>query len=148
MKTNFISYNRSFSFFVIAITFLLVLAGCNDETILPESQTISFPEFFIEKGSDIDSSYISFKAVKKNSDTLEIQGTSWGAIEYGLILEQENIYNSIFYKFTGICGTVSTFTWQKVTLSRFITASEDDNLQILSFTNFKDTLTITKETAH
>jgi hypothetical protein len=134
--------------FYLAFFSLLVFNACSDETILPESKVISFPEFFVESGSDIDSSYISFRGIKRNSDTLEIQGTSWGIIEYGLILEKEDFPNSKFYKFTGICGTVSSYTWEKVTLTRYITSAEDDNLQSLSFTNFKDTLIVNKLINH
>ncbi len=124
----------------IAVSFRC--AKNTDITAQPEPQQSFLPEFFVEKGSDLDSSYISFRGLRKNPDTLQIQATSWGVIEYGLLLSRENAPKAIKFRIIGRCGTVSTRTWQKVTLQGWITAAEADTLQMLSFTNSKDTLAV------
>ncbi|MFA6598144.1 MAG: hypothetical protein WCS69_10505 [Ignavibacteriaceae bacterium] len=138
------NFNRMKSFvFTSVIIALLLFPGCKEKGNPAGNNTqISFPEFFFEKGSDVDSSYISFRGVKKNSDTLEIQATSWGVIEYGLFLSKKTLGNEIQYQMMGECGTVSSETWTKVTLKAWIKAEETTALRKLSFTNTKDTIDI------
>lgn len=136
-------------FAVITIVISIALFNCNENIISsPETEQteLSFPEFFIEKGSDLDTSYISFRGTKKNNDTLEIQATSWGIRETGLLLTRHNSNKKVQFQMMGRCGTVLTRTWLKVDLTEWITAKEIDTLIILSFTNFRDTLTIVKTT--
>lgn len=135
--------------FLIFLTFTTIsLSSCSDTSISPDKNNaqISYPEFFIEKGSDMDTSYISFRGVKKNNDTLEIQATSWGVIEYGLFLSRKNFIKEIQFQMMGKCGTVSTRTWTKVTLKGWIKSEETNTLQKLSFTNFNDTINVVKTT--
>jgi hypothetical protein len=114
----------------------------SDTITQPKSQSLVPPEFFVEKGSDLDSSYISFRGLRKNSDTLEIEATSWGVIEYGLVLCREYAPKAIHFLFIGRCGTVSTRTWRKVTLNDWITLAQADTLQMLWLTNSRDTLAV------
>lgn len=143
--------NISIVYLFIIITSLIILvflSGCKKILVGPPVSQVSFPEFYLEKGSDIDSSFISFRGIRITYDTLEIQATGWGIIETGLHLHRGNIPLGIFYMFTGYCGTITSKTWAKVTLTDWITASETDTLWVLGFTNFRDTLTIAKATTH
>jgi len=129
--------------FTSMVIALLLFSGCKEKGNPAGNNTqISFPEFFVEKGSDIDSSYISFRGIKINSDTLEIQATSWGVIAYGLFLSKKTLGNEIQYQMMGECGTVPSETWSKVTLKAWIKAEETNTLQKLSFSNSKDTINI------
>ncbi|MFA6979506.1 MAG: hypothetical protein WC209_09310 [Ignavibacteriaceae bacterium] len=136
-------YRMSSLIFTCTVIAVLLFAGCKEKGNPAGNNTqISFPEFFVEKGSDIDSSYISFRGVKKNNDTLEIQATSWGVIAYGLFLSKTTLGNEIQYQMMGECGTVPSETWSKVTLKAWIKAEETTTLRKLSFTNSKDTIDI------
>jgi len=121
---NKYSFNlRYISFALFAIIFpMLLFSCCEDSNTSPEQNKngVSFPEFFIEKGSDSDTTYISLRGIKKNNDTLEIQATGWGIIEYGLFLSRHNLPKEIHYQLMGECGTVSSRTWAKVTLAQWI----------------------------
>jgi hypothetical protein len=143
-KVHFLLPDRSASNVLSAVGVLMFFACSKSADIASQPQTPHslLPEFFVEKGSDLDSSYISFRGVGKNPDTLEIQATSWGVIEFGLILARQNAPKAINYQMFGRCGTVFTHTWQKVTLRAWITATEADTLQQLSFTNSRDTISI------
>ena len=97
-------YRMSALTFTSVVMAVLLFPGCKEKgNPAGTNIQISFPEFFIEKGSDIDSSYISFKGVKKNNDTLEIQATSWGVIEYGLFISKKTFDNEIQYQMMGEC---------------------------------------------
>ena len=129
----------------------MVFIACNDENVVDPnliSSQLNFPEFFIEKGIDEDSSYISFRGIKMNEDTLLIEGSSWGVIEYGLFIAREDFKQEIFFRMMGECGTVTTRTWMRVTRTSYITTAETDTLWKLGFTNLKDTLTVVKVTIH
>jgi len=135
---------------IITLAFLsslFFLSSCkkpNNTPVETTGQFSLFPEFFIERGSDSDSSYISLRGVRVGNDTLEIQATSWGIIEYGLILVPQNSSKSILYSLVGECGTVMSKTSRKVTLSQSISPETQDTLQQVGFTNFRDTLIVTK----
>lgn len=139
---------------ILAALFLFMLTGCGDKVnstpLIPEpiDTNFPFPEFFVEQGSDSDTSYISLRGVQIDKDTLEIQATSWGIIEYGLLLSQYNLPHEINYEMMGMCGTVFTKTWTKVTLKQYLTSTECDTLFRLSFTNFRDTIEVVKVSLH
>ncbi len=129
---------------------VIVVCGCSQPTsntgipagVGPGSH--SFGEFFLEKGSDTDSTYLSFRGRRSGLDSLMLEMTTWGVIEYGLFLRRENSSRRVSYFLMGECGTVSSRTWKKVTLKGFLSPIEQDTLWILSFSNLKDTLTIGK----
>ncbi len=127
---------------VLPVALLFHCSPKTDSITQPQSQSLVPPEFFVEKGSDLDSSYISFRGLRKNSDTLEIEATSWGVIEFGLSLSREYAPHAIHFHVMGRCGTVSSITWRKVTLNDWITLAQTDTLQMLSLTNSRDTLTV------
>ena len=138
------------SFVPVLMVFLLawLLSGCTGPTSNPIATSLTgsvqhdFPEFFLEKGSDMDSSYISFRGEHFRNDTLQLEMTSWGVVEYGLFLRRQNDPQSASFFLMGKCGTVPTRTWRKVRLTHYLGAIERDTLWSLSFSNLRDTLTI------
>ncbi|AFH48993.1 Hypothetical protein IALB_1283 [Ignavibacterium album JCM 16511] len=57
-----------------------------DTTIVfAANYNITFPYFFIEKGSDSDSSYISLRDSKIHPYLFEVEATGWGVIEKGIL---------------------------------------------------------------
>lgn len=126
---------------------ILQFAGCNESINSPYIGTISFPEFFIEKGSDSDTTYLSLKGFR-NNDHFEIQATGWGIWEFGLFLQRVNCEGTINYSLMGECGTVTSQTWKKITFVDFITPDETDTLWTISFTDFRDTIKVVKVVAH
>lgn len=134
------------SFAIITILVPTLFTGCSENNISygTNRTQLSFPEFFIEQGSDLDTTYISLRGLKIADDSLEIQATSWGIIETGLFLEREDYYKEIRLRMMGECGTVSSITWEKVTFKKWITAEETQRLQKISFTNFRDTIEVVK----
>jgi hypothetical protein len=135
--------------FISLLFFLIILlfVGCSESVNPPNIKAISFPEFFIEKGSDSDTTYISLKGFR-NNNRFEVQATGWGIWEYGLFLERTNSDSTINYKLMGQCGTVFSRTWTKVTLIDLLTPEETDSLWVISFTDFRDTITVIKTTTH
>lgn len=104
---------------------------------------ITFPDFFVEKGSDSDSSYISFKGRKIHPYLFEVEGTGWGIIETGISLEKICEPQKLFFHLMGECGTVLTQTWNKTSRIQIITADVLDSVNTLAFTNlFRNTDTI------
>jgi len=147
MKNKNIINVRYLLFLFFVLPLFILLYSCNENsTTSPDQEhsVLSFSEFFFEHGSDIDTSYISMKGIKKNADSLEIQATCWGIIETGPFLSRDNLNKEILFKMMGVCGTINSSTWTKVTRTRWITARETDTLYALSFTNFRDTLRIVK----
>ena len=131
----------------LTLFILMLLISCSeDSTTSPESKQskLSFSNFFIEKGSDSDTSYISFRGTEINPDSLEIQATGWGIIETGLLLGRINLNKEIQFRMMARCGAITTRTYKKVTLKGWITAEETDTLQALSFANYRDTIRIVK----
>jgi hypothetical protein len=127
---------------VLPIAAFFRCASKTDIMTQPQSQSSLPPQFFVEKGSDLDSSYISFRGFPKNSDTLQIEATSWDYFEDGLLLYRIYAPKAIHFQLFGRCGTGSTRTMQKETLKDWITLAQADTLQMLSFTNFRDTLAV------
>ncbi|MBU2507119.1 MAG: hypothetical protein KJ799_10405 [Bacteroidetes bacterium] len=122
---------------IITIALSLPLFNCSESSSTstePKPTEFSFSEFFVEKGSD--------------SDTLEIQATSWGVLEYGLFLSHDHSNKAILFEMWNKCGTVLTRTWVKVTHKDLITSAEADTLQQIGFTNFRDTLIVVKTTTN
>lgn len=109
---------------------------------------IKFPDFFLEKGSDADSSYISFRGTKINPYLYEIRGTGWGIIESGILIHQDNYPRKIVFLFMGECGTLFFKTWIKAERSLILTADVLDTVDVLAFTNgfrhCRDTLFVTR----
>ncbi len=126
---------------------IFLIAGCCENINSPEIKTISFPEFFVEKGSDSDTTYISLKGFR-NNNRFEIQATGWGIWEYGLFLDRTNCEGTINYRLMGECGTVFSRTWTKVTFVDLITPEETDTLWVINFTDFRDTITVAKTITH
>lgn len=126
---------------------IILIAGCSENINLPDIKAISFPEFFIEKGSDSDTTFISLKGFRNNNH-LEIQATGWGILEYGLFLQRANCEGTINYSLMGECGTVMSRTWTKVTFTDSITPEETDSLWVISFTDFRDTVMVVRTVTH
>lgn len=134
--------------FVIILLALGLLSGCDraEETagLITESPDgySTFPEFFLEKGMDADSSYIALQGLRKSGGILELQATSWGIRETGLFLARQKASKAAVYVFMGECGTVSTRTWEKVTLHHELTAVDQDTINRILFTSHGDTLEV------
>ena len=135
---------------VMAMLLIGFMFSCKSPTSIPNAPLAvggvdhAFPEFFLERGSDLDSSYISFCGRHYRNDTLQLEMTSWGVVETGLFLHRQNSHASASFIFMGMCGTVPTRTWKKVTLTQYLGAIEQDTLWSLSFSNWRDSLTIGK----
>lgn len=140
-RSNFV-----LGYFILVVFFY----GCSENSTSPQTEKLqlSFPEFFIEKGNDIDTSYISLRGIKISEDTLKIEAVSWGVIEYGLHLVCNKSETEFEYVLMGECGTTLTNTYQKVTLYDWITAEESENLLRISFSNFRDTVVVIKAVTH
>lgn len=143
MKKYYNHENKSY-FIIFLIIILLLNTQCTDDKIIQSEDNKSFPEFFLSKGSDSDSSYISFQGTIINSDSFELNFSSWAIIEYGARLWKVPSNKTVFYKMQYECSTVFTKTWDKVTFINYLTKEDIDTLQILKFTNYIDTLEITK----
>lgn len=104
---------------------------------------INFPEFFIEKGSDSDSSYISFRGRKIHPYLFEIEGTGWTKLGTGSFLDISFRPKEIFIKMMADCGVVLFNLWEKESENFIITADMLDTVNTLAFTNlYKRTDTI------
>jgi len=127
-----------------------ILMGCRRAEQIAEPVTespegyASFTEFFLEKGADADSSYIALRGTRKIGGILELQATSWGIRETGLFLERERAPKTAVFVFMGECGTVSTRTWEKVTLRQEMSAADQDTVERIVFTSHGDTLEIVR----
>jgi hypothetical protein len=150
MRSPDMSYRSVPGMFVIVLLALGLLSGCNrgDETagLITESPDgyWTFPEFFLEKGVDADSSYIALQGLRKSGGILELQATSWGIRETGLFLARQKASKAAVYVFMGECGTVSTRTWEKVTLHYELTAADQDTINRILFTSHGDTLEVVR----
>jgi hypothetical protein len=104
---------------------------------------INFPEFFIEKGSDSDSSYISFRGRKIHPYLFEIEGTGWVKSWAAIFLHLEPKPQAIHVMMMADCGVGVPNIWDKETVSEVITADILDTVNTLVFKNFqKNTDTI------
>lgn len=104
---------------------------------------VDFPEFFIEQGTDSDSSYISFRGIKIHPYLFEIEGTGWTIPATGSFLDMTFKPQEILIKMMGECGVVLNENWYKETKTAIITADVLDTVNTLAFTNlFKQTDTI------
>jgi hypothetical protein len=127
-----------------------ILMGCRRaeqmvEPIIESTENyVSFPEFFLEKGVDEDSSYIALRGIRTKGGILELQATSWGIRETGLFLARERAPRTAVLVFMGECGTVSTTTWQKVTLRQEMCAADQDTVDRILFRSHGDTLEIVR----
>lgn len=111
--------------------------------VFASNYNITFPDFFVERGSDTDSSYISFRGRKIHPYLFEVEGTGWGIIETGILLEKISQPQKLFFQLMGECGTVLTQTWNKTSRTQIITADILDTVNTLAFTNlFRNTDTI------
>jgi hypothetical protein len=140
---NSSSLRKNF-FFLIAVILAIINIGCEEKVTTTEEAKISFNEFYVEKGNDTDSSFISFKGTIKNSNTLLIETTSWAVLGTGYNIERQNLNREILLVTMGECGTVLTRIWARMERITTITAAEADTLDKISFTNFRDTLTVYK----
>jgi hypothetical protein len=122
--------------------------GCERPQDISGIQTakeyVQFPEFFIEKGTDADSSYISLQGVRASDGILDLQATSWGIRETGLFLARAKGSRAALFEFMGECGTVSSRTWVKVTLHYELPLADQDTVERIWFTNFRDTLEVVR----
>lgn len=132
---------------ILNLLILSLFLGCSDSGVSPNEKGISFPEFFVEKGSDSDTTYLSLRGFR-NNNRFEIQATGWGIWEYGLFLKRDNYQGTINYCLMGECGTVTSQTWKKITFVDLITPDETDTLWVISFTDFRDTITVAKTITH
>jgi hypothetical protein len=107
-------------------------------------ECVPFPEFFVEKGMDADSSYISLRGVRTTDGVMDLQATSWGIRETGLFLARGWAKRAAMFKFMGECGTVSSRTWVKATLHYELSLADQDSIERIWFTNFRDTLEIVR----
>ncbi len=139
---------RDIALSLVASILLLLISGCIRSTEIVEPPSVKdyrqFPEFFVERGSDADSSYLSLRAVRIDSTLLDIQATSWGITETGLFLGRRPSKRAAVFEFMGECGTVSTRTWEKVTVHRKLTRADQDTVDRIWLTNFRDTLEIVR----
>ncbi len=115
-----------------------------DTTIVfAANYNITFPDFFVEKGYDADSSYISLRGTKINPFVFEIETTGWGIIETGITHSINYSSNRIMIYMMGECGTVLTRTWEKASRKLIFTADVLDTVNTIAFTNsFRNTDTI------
>jgi hypothetical protein len=132
----------------LTVSALLAISAvsCENKTTVstePQAQRAIFPPFMVEQGSDSDSSYISFRGIRYGADSLEILCTSWTIVEYGPYLVRRDSLNAVTFLLAQLHTTSPTVTWKKLEFSEWITASEFAALQQLSFTNSRDTITIT-----
>lgn len=129
---------------------IIALTGCErDQELTGPATTLhvdvpSFSEFFIEKGTDSDLSYISLRGEQKDDGILELQATSWGIRETGLFLHRANSFKSATFVFMGECGTISSRTWEKATIVVDLTAADQDTLWRIAFTSHADTIELVK----
>jgi hypothetical protein len=129
---------------------LATLTGCKhnqaivDPPAPPQTYVASFSQFFFEKGTDEDSSYISLRGLQKENGLLELQATSWGIRETGLFLHRVKSPRSALFVFMGECGTISTATWEKATITLNLTAADQDTLWRIAFTSHADTIDVAK----
>lgn len=147
MNKKLIQQTRGYVISCSLVVLLFFLVNCNgdsDSLVEPEQQFTNFPEFFMESGTDSDTSYISFRGTLLENDTLELQTTSWGVVETGLFLNRRYSNRSVLFRMMGICGTVESRTWEKVTLFEYLSPSDLDTLKQLAFTNGSDTLVVLK----
>ena len=126
------------------------LGGCtrNNEEITepgvePSPSEQGYLEFFLEKGSDVDSSYISLRGTLKDG-ALKLQATSWGIRETGLFLARKNAAKTAIFVFMGECGTVSSRTWEKKSISYTLALADQDTTDRIIFTSHGDTVNVVR----
>jgi hypothetical protein len=117
-----------FSHSAFVLIFVFYLLGCSDLGTPPIPQ---FADGFYEAGSDSDHSYVSLQTTRLSNADLLIQVTGWGYYETGLFLSSEKEAETLTLRVTGMCGTVPTFTWAKVSFSHTITASEEGTVNMI-----------------
>jgi hypothetical protein len=109
-----------------------------------EKSLSKFPELLMHAGSDSDSSYISLQTIRQTNGELLAQVTGWGVEEYGLFLDCSAENRILTMQITGRCGTVFTHTLVKKVFDRSFSKIEEDTLTELRFTNYRDTVRVTK----
>lgn len=126
------------------LSFWISDSSYKDTTIIFAAlYNVNFPEFFIEQGSDSDSSYISFRGRKIHPYLFEVEGTGWTIPATGSLLDMTFKPQEILIIMMGECGVVLNESWHKETKSVIITADVLDTVNTLAFTNlFKQTDTI------
>lgn len=131
----------------VAITcFLLVFfGGCKTPTENNVPTEGRFPTIFLEAGSDSDSSYIALRTIRLQDGNLKTEATGWGVEEYGLFLNIHTESGTLTMNIMGQCGTVFSRTWVKRTFDYIVTRAAEDTLNRIRFTNFSDTLIVTKQ---
>lgn len=111
------------------------------------SYDITFPNFFIERGSDSDSSYISFRGRKIHPYLFEIEAVGWGRIGTGITLESINYPRKISFYLMGECGVDPSRIWDKAVRTTIITADIMDTVDVLTYSNLHrqtDTITVSR----
>lgn len=96
---------------------------------------ITFPDFYVEKGSDSDSSYISFRGRKIHPYLFEIEATGWGDYGTGISLATVPKPNKLFFQLMAECGVNPPNIWVKAVRTAVITADILDTVNTLAFTN-------------
>jgi hypothetical protein len=129
---------------------MATFAGCHDSgTESVPNPTVevvhgSFSQFFLEKGSDADSSYISFRGTRDTTGAFRLEATSWAIRETGPMLYRVPAPKAATFIFMAECGTVSSHTWEKTTLTCKLAHAELDTLLRLELIAHGDSLAVVK----
>lgn len=132
-------------YFLLSILFAFILVGCETLTENSFSGYDRFPEIFIEAGNDLDYSYRSLRTTRLNDGSLKVEVTEWGIEEYGLFIDPKIENGTLMMNIIGICGTVMSKTWVKVTFDYTITKTLEETLQRIQFVTRFDTLIVVKK---
>lgn len=132
-------------YFLLSILFAFILVGCETLTENSFSGDDCFPEVFIEAGNDLDYSYRSLRTTRLNDGSLKVEVTEWGIEEYGLFIDPKIENGTLMMNIIGICGTVMSKTWVKVTFDYTITKTLEETLQRIQFVTRFDTLIVVKK---
>lgn len=110
------------------LVFALLLSSCSDLGTIPIPR---FPEGVYEAGADSDHSYVGLRTTRLANGDLLMRVTGWGYIETGLFLSCEKEQQDLTLRVMGMCGTVPTFTWTKVTFDHTLTLSDEESVNVI-----------------
>jgi len=111
----------------------------------PKPANNPFPNLFLESGYDSNYTYFSIKTEHDSNYCLVIKTTGWGIEEYGLFLQERKKDSTMILKIQGMCGTVFSYTWIKVSFETILYPESEDSLSTILFSHYPDTLMIRKE---
>jgi hypothetical protein len=131
------------------ICFVIVFNSCLTNTnqknpISANSSAFAFPDTFIQKGSDADTSYFSLRIINQPDSQIQLECTGWGIEETGLFLLTGRLDSIYYLRFMGYCGTIFIHTWVKPTLTEILSSSLIDSIASIQYLYNNDTILITK----